>query len=131
MAEMTRKEFLDLLNEFSDKTLDPRLQKIDDRLDRMGSQASELRENIVHQFHIISEDLITKVQQVAEGVINLNEKFDRRLDQLAQANENQHKDILAAIKFSYTDLDRRITSLEKEMETLKQRMDKFERRPAS
>jgi hypothetical protein len=42
----------------------------------------DFKDEIIHQFHIISEDLITKVQQVAEGVVNLDQKFDRRLDGL-------------------------------------------------
>ena len=105
MAEITKKDFLEMLNDF--------------------------KSEILHQFRIISEDVTTKVQQVAEGVSNLNEKFDRRLDELAGMNESQHKDILAAIKFSYAELDRRITNLEKEMEVLKRRMDKLEQRSVS
>ena len=38
------------------------------------------KDEIIHQFHVISEDVISKVQQVAEGVFNLNEKLDRHLD---------------------------------------------------
>jgi len=75
--------------------------------------------------------VISKVQLVAEGVATLNEKFDRRIDELERRNEEQHKDILAAVKFSYAELDRRITTLEAEMEDLKRRMDKIERRSVS
>lgn len=32
----------------------------------------DFKEDIVHQFHIISGDVISKVQQVAEGVMNLD-----------------------------------------------------------
>ncbi len=35
------------------------------------------KEEIVQQFHIISEDVISQVKQVAEGVSNVNEKLDR------------------------------------------------------
>jgi hypothetical protein len=35
------------------------------------------KEEIVHQFHVISEDVISQVKQVAEGVANVNEKLDR------------------------------------------------------
>ena len=115
MAEITKKEFLDLLQEFSEKNLDPkferidsrfekidgqfaevnsRFDKIDDRFKQVDSRFTEFREDIVHQFHLISEDLTSKIQQVAEGVINLNEKIDRRMDE----NETAHKAILSAIK---------------------------------
>ncbi len=113
MAEMTKKEFLELLDEFSEKNLDPKF--------------TEFREDIIHRFHVISEDVISKVQLVAEGVANLNEKLDRHTDE----NKGEHKDILAAIKFSYAELDRRITALETEMEDLKRRMDRIERRSVS
>jgi hypothetical protein len=49
---------------------------------------------------VISEDVISKVQQVAEGVINLDGKFDRRLDGLDIKIDEKHQDVLAAIKFS-------------------------------
>jgi chromosome segregation ATPase len=166
MAEITKKEFLELLQEFSKKNLDPKFQKMDERFENMDtrfekiderfekmdtrfekiderfekmdeqfkkvdSRFTEFREDIVHQFHVISEDVISKVQLVAEGVATLNEKFDRRIDELEKKNEEQHKDILAAVKFSYAELDRRITTLEAEMEDLKRRMDKIERRSVS
>jgi hypothetical protein len=85
MAEMTKKEFLELLDEFSEKNLDPKF--------------TEFREDIIHRFHVISEDVISKVQLVAEGVANLNEKLDRHIEE----NRREHRDILAAIKFSYAE----------------------------
>jgi len=148
MAEITKKEFLELLEEFSKKTLDPkfekidsqfaevnsqfekiddRFEKIDSRFTQIDSRFIEFREDIIHQFHVISEDVISKVQLVAEGVANLNEKLDRHIDE----NQREHKDILAAIKFSYAELDKRMTVLETEMEDLKRRMDKIERRSVS
>jgi hypothetical protein len=60
-----------------------------------------VKEEIIHQFHIISEDVITKVKQVAEGVVNLDQKFDRRLDGLDRTIDEKNQDVLAAIKFSY------------------------------
>lgn len=138
MAEITKKEFLELLQEFSEKTLDPKFKKIDDRFekidsrfDKVDSKFVEFKEDIFHQFHVISGDVISKIQLVAEGVATLNEKFDRRIDDLEEKNEEHHKDILAAVKFSYAELDRRITTLEAEMEDLKRRMDKIERRSVS
>jgi predicted RNase H-like nuclease (RuvC/YqgF family) len=113
MAEMTKKEFLELLDEFSEKNLDPKFR--------------EFREDIIHRFHVISEDVISKVQLVAEGVANLNEKLDRHIDE----NKREHKEILAAIKFSYAELDKRITVLETEMQDLKRRVDTLERRSIS
>ena len=36
-----------------------------------------LKEQIVHEFHIISEGLVSQIKQVAEGVANVDEKVDR------------------------------------------------------
>jgi len=88
----------------------------------------DFKDEIIHQFHIISEDVITKVQQVAEGVVNLDQKFDRRLDGLDRKIDEKNQDVLAAIKFSYAELDRRITYLETELQDLKQRVHQIEKR---
>jgi len=88
----------------------------------------DFKEEIIHQFHIISEDVITKVKQVAEGVVNLDQKFDRRLDGLDRTIDEKNQDVLAAIKFSYAELDRRITYLETELQDLKQRVHQIEKR---
>ncbi len=145
MGEITKKEFWELLQEFSENNLDPKFNKIeerfekidarfgkvDDRFEKINSQFVEFKEEIIHQFHVISEDVISKLQLVAEGLINLDEKFNRRMDDFEKKNEEQHKDILAAVKFSYAELDKRIITLESEMKDLKLRMDKIERRSVS
>jgi hypothetical protein len=61
----------------------------------------DFKEEIIHHFHIISEDVKTKVKQVAEGVVNLDQKFDRRLDGLDRTIDEKNQDVLATIKFSY------------------------------
>ena len=61
----------------------------------------DFKDEIIHHFHIISEDVISKVQQVGEGVVNLNGKLDRRIDELDRKIEEKHQDVIAAIKFSY------------------------------
>jgi len=124
MAEMTKKEFSELLQDFSKKTLDPKFERID-------SQFAEVKEDIIHQFHVISEDIISKVQLVAEGVANVNEKLDRTHQELKAEIQDTRQEVLAAIKLSYAELDRRITSLEVEMENLKHRMEILERRSVS
>jgi len=72
---MTKKDFLELLNEFLKKTLDPKFEKIDNqfaeansqfkkidgRFEKIESQLVEFREDIIHQCHVISEDVISKV----------------------------------------------------------------------
>ena len=96
----------------------------------LDKKLGDFEEEIIHRFHVISEDVISKIQQVAEGVINLDGKFDRRLDALDTKIDEKHQDVLAAIKFSYAELDRRIMNLEAELQLLKHRVDQIERRMA-
>jgi chromosome segregation ATPase len=94
----------------------------------LDKKLGDIKEEIIHRFHVISEDVISKVGQVAEGVINLDGKFDRRLDGLDRKIDEKHQDVLAAIKFSYAELDRRIINLETELQLLKHRVEQIERR---
>jgi len=69
-----------------------------------GSLAKEdlqnFKEEIVHQFHGISEGVIDQVKQVAEGVANVNEKLDRRFNELKAEIQETRQEVLAAVKFS-------------------------------
>ncbi len=89
------------------------------------------KEEILHQFHIISEGVIDQVKQVAEGVVNVNEKLDRRFDEVKTEIQETRQEILAAVKFSYAELDKRLTTLEKEFIELKHRVEKIENRSVS
>lgn len=103
--------------------------------DRKASGSKEnfkkFREEIVHQFHVISEDVISQVKQVAEGVANVDEKLDRRFNELKAEIQETRQEVLAAVKFSYAELDKRITTLEKEFLELKHRVEKIETRSIS
>jgi chromosome segregation ATPase len=68
----------------------------------------KFREEIVHQFHVISEDVISQVKQVGEGVVNVNEKLDRRFNELKAEIDNKTQPIAQAVTF----LDGRVTSLD-------------------
>ena len=78
---------------------------------RKGSATKEdlqnFKEEIVHQFHVISEGVIDQVKQVAEGVANVNEKLDRRFNELKAEIQETRQEVLAAVKFSYAELDKR------------------------
>jgi chromosome segregation ATPase len=145
MAEITKKDILEALQEFSNKTLDPKFEKIDQRFEKIdqrfenaGQRINDLdhkvdqfKEEIIYQFHVISEDVISQVKLVAEGVMNLDEKFTREMTQFRKENEQAHQEIKAMIKFSYAELDRRISTLEGEVKELKHRVDQIERRSVS
>jgi uncharacterized protein involved in exopolysaccharide biosynthesis len=150
--------------------------------DRKGPKSKEelksFEERIVHQFHVISEDVISQVKQVAEGVINVNGKLERFREEVKFEIENKtqpiaqavlaldgklektreelektrqelrkeiqetrqelkteiqesRQEVLAAVKFSYAELDRRLTTLENEFVELRRRVEKIEDRSVS
>ena len=57
-------------------------------------------DEIKRHFGVVAEGLEHKIQLVAEGVANLNEKFDREISAFREENEQAHREILSAIKFS-------------------------------
>ncbi len=91
----------------------------------------KFKEEIIHQFHVVSEGVIDQVKLVAEGVATVNEKLDRIHQGLKIEIQETRQEILAAVKFSYAELDKRITTLEKEFLELKHRVEKIETRSIS
>jgi tetrahydromethanopterin S-methyltransferase subunit G len=138
MAEISKKDISEVLKEFSEKNLDPKFTKIDQRFEQMDQRmdgldkkVDQFKDEIIQRFHVISEDVISQVKLVAEGVMNLDEKFTREIAIFRKENEQAHEEIKAMIKFSYAELDRRISTLEIEVQELKRRMDQIERRSIS
>jgi predicted nucleic acid-binding Zn-ribbon protein len=84
-------------------------------------------DHVLRRYHITAEALREDIKQVAEGVRHLNEKFDREISQFRKEVTHSHDELKALMKFSYLELDRRITSLEIELENLKHRVEKIER----
>ncbi|MEW6375277.1 MAG: hypothetical protein AB1502_05730 [Thermodesulfobacteriota bacterium] len=111
--------------------IDQRFDKTDLRIDGLDKKVDQFKEEIIHQFHVISENVISQVKLVEEGVMNLDEKFTREMSSFRRENEQAHQEIMAMIKFSYAELDRRISILETEVQELKRRVDKIERRSIS
>jgi hypothetical protein len=70
------------------------------------------KKEILHQFRIIAEDLRSNVKQVAEGVTSGKESLDRGLQDLTREVQETRQEVLGAVKISYAELDRRLTTLE-------------------
>ncbi|MBM4340830.1 MAG: hypothetical protein FJ110_14970 [Deltaproteobacteria bacterium] len=117
--------------EMKKKDLSGLLESIDRRINSLEQKSDQLKEEIVHQFHLISEDVISQMKLVAEGVMNLDEKFTREITDFRKESEHTHQEMMAMIKFSYAELDRRVSTLEGEVQELKRRVDQIERRSVS
>ena len=76
-------------------------------------------------------DLDGKVVALDAKVVDLDGKVDRFHQELKTEIQETRQEILAAVKFSYAELDKRLTTLEKEFVELKHRVEKIESRPIS
>jgi type I site-specific restriction-modification system R (restriction) subunit len=77
---------------------------------RVDTVAADLRRH----FDVTAEDFRHQVQLVAEGVDNVNERVDR----LAHDMKHEFAESRAMVQISYSDLDRRLRSLEERVERL-------------
>lgn len=68
----------------------------------------EEMEEIKRYFGVVAEGLERKVQQVAEGVTNLDEKLERFRQEVA----HEFKEVKSMIKLSYAEMDRRMAAVE-------------------
>lgn len=73
-------------------------------------------------FDVVAEGLRGDIRAVAEGHLGLGSQ----LETLRDENESAHREILAAVKFSYAELDRRISRLESLTANLEARLNRME-----
>jgi hypothetical protein len=90
-------------------------------------ESSDVAE-IKRHFNVVAEGLEKKIQLVAEGVLLLDEKVDRRMTALEEKMDQGFDEVKAMVKFSYAEPDRRVTSLEAELAKLEVRVLKVEAR---
>jgi len=88
----------------------------------------EQMEEIKRHFGGVAEGLGHKIQLVAEGVVNLNEKFDREIAALRQEMKSEFSEVKAMIKFSYAELDSRVRAVEETVLSLQARLERLEAR---
>jgi predicted phage-related endonuclease len=97
----------------------------------------EFKEEIIHQFHIISEGLIDQIKLLAEGHAGIIQQLggvktrldgvetrldgvETRLDHMVKENERQHAETRALLKISFSQLDRRLSDLESQVKELQE-----------
>jgi len=83
-----------------------------------------LKEEIIHQFHMISEGLIDQIKLLSEGHTGIINRFDR----MEKENEHQHSETRALIKLSFSEMDKRLSDLESQVKDLQQWKKRVEAR---
>jgi hypothetical protein len=74
------------------------------------------KEEIVHQFHLISEGLIDQIKLLAEG----HSGIIQRIDRMEKENERQHLETRALVKISFSEMDKRLSDLESQVKDLQE-----------
>ena len=83
-------------------------------------------DEIKRHFAVLTEHLDSKIALLAEGQTGLGERLSRRIDTLEQRMKEDSEETRALIRLSYSQLDRRVLSLESEMSELRDRLGKLE-----
>jgi phage-related minor tail protein len=83
----------------------------------------------------LKEEIDNKTQPIAHGIMALDKKvtaLDAKVDgihlEIKTEIQETRQEVLAAVKFSYAELDKRLTTLEQEFLDLKLRVEKIENR---
>lgn len=63
----------------------------------LKADLKDFKEEIIHRFHIISEDIRTQVKQVAEGILNVDEKLERHREETRVRDNNNFNFLSQAI----------------------------------
>ena len=83
----------------------------------------EAKQDELHRyFGVIAEDLRSDIQQVAEGVSSVSERLDRFQVEVAR----EFSEVRTMIPLSYSQLDRRLRTLEDSLESLQSRVLRLE-----
>src|SRR4030043_2473767 len=62
--------------------MDGEIRALNERFVQVDRKFGDKTEEVIHRFQIITENLEDKIKQVAEGIINLNETFDRSFEEM-------------------------------------------------
>ena len=112
--------------------------------DDLEKSLGKFKEEIIHEFHVVSEGMMDHIKLLAEGHSGVVQKLDRvenriegvenrldkvenrldhmetRLDHMEKENERQHIETRALIKLSFSELDNRLSSLELQVKELQE-----------
>ena len=109
-ASMTDKRFEAVDSRF-DGT-DKHLGRVDSRFDALDKKIDTKTAELRKHFDTVAENFDRKFDLLAEGLINLDEKLDRKTSSIETRMEQGFAETHALIKLTHTDLDRRVRVLE-------------------
>jgi hypothetical protein len=83
----------------------------DQKRPKAKEDMKSFKDEIIHHFHIVSENLMDQVKQVAEGVSNVNEKLERFRVEITEDVANNHQ----ALSLAITKVDEKVERFREEL----------------
>ena len=123
---MTHDEMEQVLRRFDEKAAETQCH-FDEKAAETRHHFDEKAVETQRHFDVVAENLRSQIQLVAEGVLAANERLDRH----AEAMRAEFAEVRAMIKFSYSELDRRVTHLESNLASLVARVERLEARDSA
>lgn len=71
--------------------------EIKEETKNLREEMKGLEDRVLHQYHLTAEALRDDIEQVAEGVMNLNEKFGREISQFRKEVAFSHEELKSMI----------------------------------
>jgi septal ring factor EnvC (AmiA/AmiB activator) len=97
--------------------VDQRFEQVDQRLDRLETAVGDVWRHVDataletrREFHVVEEGIRSDIRLLAEG---FSLRFERLETTLRNEMVRSHDDLASLIRAAYTDLDRRVTLLER------------------
>jgi len=83
-------------------------------------------EEIKRHLGVVADGLRSEIRLVAEGLEGLRSEFRHEIGEFRKEVRAEFKEVRALIRFSYTELDERLKTVERDVLLLKTRLDEIE-----
>ncbi len=100
----------------------------DRKVPKSKEDLKKFRDEIVHQFHVVSEGVIDRVKLVADGVGTVNNQLDRTRKELKEEIDNKTQPIAHAVlelSGKVNALDSRVIALDSRVIALDSKVDRI------
>lgn len=92
--------------------------RFDEKTNELAARFDAKTDELRRHFDVSVEESRNDIRQIAEGLVHLNEKLDRETGSIRDEMRRGFADTQAMIKFSHAELDRRVSTLEANQQTL-------------
>lgn len=92
--------------------VDAKTDSLATKIDAVAARAEEIADDSRHQLKLAVEHFDKRFDLLTEGILNVDEKLDRRTSDIDSRMEQGFADMQALVKFSHDELHHRVHALE-------------------